>query len=422
MSSRDAVSGSARPLVDYNPFDPAVIVDPVDYNALLRAEAPVHRDPHTGIFQIASYETVVEAVKQPEIFSNRFAVALGGGTGAVDPEVAAIAKQGWPAVDTMLTADPPEQKRFRSLVNKAFTPRRVNDLTPKMETLCDELIDAFAVDGAVELRSQFAVPLPLTVIAEQLGVPREDLPRFKAWADGFVAQLGQMADHEGRIAAAKLILEFQEYFAEILEQRRKAPQDDIISDVVNADVEGERRLDTAECLSILQQLLVAGNETTASAITEGMRLLATHPEERVRVEADPELIPNLVEEVLRLATPTSTMWRVVTSDTKLGGVEIPGGSIAMLRFASANRDESVFAEPARFDVGRANAGDHVSFGLGIHFCLGAQLARKEMQTAFRKLLERLPNARLSEAHGEPIVAPNILLRGLTELHLEFDVD
>ena len=387
MSSRDAVSGSARPLVDYNPFDPAVIVDPVDYNALLRAEAPVHRDPHTGIFQIASYETVVDAVKQPEIFSNRFAVALGGGTGAVDPEVAAIAKQGWPAVDTMLTADPPEQKRFRSLVNKAFTPRRVNDLTPKMETLCDELIDAFAVDGAVELRSQFAVPLPLTVIAEQLGVPREDLPRFKAWSDGFVAQLGQMADHEGRIAAAKLILEFQEYFAEILQQR-----------------------------------LVAGNETTASAITEGMRLLATHPEERVRVEADPELIPNLVEEVLRLATPTSTMWRVVTSDTKLGGVEIPGGSIAMLRFASANRDESVFAEPERFDVGRANAGDHVSFGLGIHFCLGAQLARKEMQTAFRKLLERLPNARLSEAHGEPIVAPNILLRGLTELHLEFDVD
>ena len=126
--------------------------------------------------------------------------------------------------------------------------------------------------------------------------------------------------------------------------------------------------------------------------------------------------------IVPVATPTSTMWRVVTSDTKLGGVEIPGGSIAMLRFASANRDESVFAEPERFDVGRANAGDHVSFGLGIHFCLGAQLARKEMQTAFRKLLERLPSARLSEAHGEPIVAPNILLRGLTELHLEFDVD
>ena len=413
---------SPRPLSEWNPFDPALSADPYEYYALLRREAPVYRDPNTGIFQVASYQHVCEALKNCEVFSNKFGMAMAQNVSEPDSDLNAVRRQGWPPVDTMLTADPPEQKRFRALVNKAFTPRRAKRLEPTIEALCDELIDAFAAEGRVELRSQFSVPLPLTVIAEQLGVPREDLARLKKWSDGFVAQLGLMASPESQVEAAKMILEYQHYFAAVLEDRRENRRDDIISDIVHAAVEGERGLDTAECLSIIQQLLVAGNETTASTITEGMWLLVQHPEERAKVLADPDLLPNMVEEVLRLASPTSTMWRVVKCDTELGGVAIPAGAMVMLRFASANRDEQVFRDPDRFDVTRANAGDHVAFGLGVHFCLGAGLARKEVALAFRKLLLRLKNPRLAAGCEAPRYEPNILLHGLVDLKLEFDTD
>lgn len=417
-----ASGASPRALSEWNPFDPALSVDPYEYYALLRREAPVYRDPNTGIFQVASYEHVCEALKNHEVFSNKFGMAMAKNASNPDPDLTAIQRKGWPPVDTMLTADPPEQKRFRSLVNKAFTPRRVSRLAPGVAALCDELIDAFVEEGRVELRTQFSVPLPLTIIAEQLGVPRDDLPRFKKWSDGFVAQLGLMASPESQVEAAKMILEYQQYFAAVLEDRRQNRRDDIISDVVHAEVEGERSLDTAECLSIIQQLLVAGNETTASTITEGMWFLVQHPEERAKLLANPDLLPNMVEEVLRLTSPTSTMWRVVKSDTVLGGVAIPAGSMVMLRYASANRDERVFRDPDRFDVTRANAGDHIAFGLGVHFCLGAGLARKEATIAFRKLLERLKNPRLAAGFAPPRHEPNILLHGLVDLNLEFDRD
>jgi cytochrome P450 len=401
-----------------SPFDPTVLETPWEYNASLRREAPVYRDPSTGVFLVSSYAHVVEVLRQPEIYSNRFAAAMMARQ--LRDEVRAIAERGWPPVDTMLTADPPEQRRFRALVNKAFTARRVDRLEPRIAALCDELIDGFAAEGRVELRGRFAVPLPLTLIAEQLGVPRRDLATFKKWSDGFVAQLGLMASPEEELEAARRIVEFQHYFARSLDARARAPQDDILSDLVHARVEGERPLDTAESLSILQQLLVAGNETTASAICEGVWLLVTHPAELEKVRRDPARLPNLVEEVLRLATPTANMWRIVTRDVELGGVKVPRGSFLMVRFASANRDERVFPDPDRFDVDRPNAGDHLAFGQGIHHCLGAQLARRELLLAFRSLLARLPGLRL--AAGQPLRhPPNVLLRGLESLHLEFDV-
>jgi cytochrome P450 len=221
------------------------------------------------------------------------------------------------------------------------------------------------------------------------------------------------------VEAARLIVEFQHYFAAKLEERRKEPREDIISDVVHAQVEDERPLDVPECLSILQQLLVAGNETTGNAIAEGMLLLVRNPEQLARVCADPGLVPNLVEEVLRLATPTVNMWRVVIRDTELAGVTIPKGSFALLRYASANRDESRFPDPDRFDVTRANAGEHLAFGHGIHFCLGAALARAEMAVAFRTLLARLEDWRLDPDAPAPRHKPNVLLRGLEALPLRF---
>jgi cytochrome P450 len=412
-------AAAERALADYDPFDPELLERPFEYYAALRRHAPVYRDPRTGFFLVSTFAEICEIVRRPDVWSNRFGAALGGARGAPRAEIAEVLAQGWPPVDTMLTADPPEHKRFRGLVNKAFLPRRVNGLEPAMEAIATELIDRFAARGSVELVGEFAVPLPLTVIADQLGVPRADLPRFRAWTDAFVAQLSQMAGAEGELAAAKTIVAFQRYFAAKLDERRAAPRDDILSELVGARLEGERPLDTAESLSILQQLLVAGNETTASAIAEGMWLLARHPDQLAKVRADASLVPNLVEEVLRLSTPTANMFRVALADAEVAGVKIPQGSILFLRYASANRDEKVFAEPERFDVTRANAGDHLAFGLGIHFCLGAMLARKEMQVAFRHLLARLANFRIA-AGAEPRHKPSILLRGLAELQLTFD--
>jgi cytochrome P450 len=416
MSTASEPAATALPAV--HPFDPSVLSNPFEFDSALRREAPVHRDATTGLFLVSTYDLVVEVLKDYETYSNKFIMAMGGGAAAADPEMAEIMKTGYPPVDTMLTADPPEHRRFRGLVNKAFTPRRVRAIADRIESISAELIDGFATRGRVELKAEFAGPLPLTVIADQLGVPREDMDRFRRWSDGFVAQLGGMADRETVLASQRLILEFQHYFAERLEEIKRDPGENILSDLVRARIEGERPLDTPESLSILQQLLVAGNETTANSITEGMLLLVQNPDQLAAVRAEPELIPNLVEEVLRLSSPTQNMWRVVTRDTELGGVTLPKGSMAMLRFGSANRDATRFPDPERFDVRRENAAEHVAFGHGIHFCIGAILARKEMEVAFRQLLERLEDLRLApsaEIHYEP----NMLLRGLGSLELEF---
>ncbi len=416
VDSRAMVAPQA--LDQLNPFDPELLRDPWDYYRRLREEAPVHRDPNTGIFLVSSYAAVTEAIADWETFSNRFGRVMGGA--AIPDEVAEVVKDGYAPVDTMLTADPPEQRRFRKLVQKPFSANRVARLEPRIQAIADELIEPFSGGGRIDLLAQFAQPLSLTVIAEQLGVPREDLPTFRKWSDGFVAQLGQMADVAGQVEAAKLILEFQRYFAERLEERRREPQDDIISGIVHARVEDERPLDLPECLSILQQLLVAGNETTANAVTEGIWLLIRNPDQLALVESDPSLVPNLVEEVLRLTTPTANMWRVTNRDVTLGGVDIPKDSMCLLRYAAANRDPAVFPDPDRMDVQRDNLDQHIAFGAGVHFCLGAALARKEMEVAFRNLLGRFQGFRLATGAPEPVHVPNILLWGFESLPIELD--
>jgi cytochrome P450 len=339
--------------------------------------------------------------------------------GDVDPRLAAEMAKGYPPVDTMLTQDPPLHRRYRGLVNQAFTARRVATLEPDIARIANDLIDAFAGRGRAEFVTEFCGPLPLTVIADQLGVPRADLPLFNKWSDAFVAQLSRMASPDEEVEAVKLIVEFQHYFARKLEERRAERRDDILSDIVHARLEGERPLDTAESLSIIQQLLVAGNETTTSAIAEGVLLLIRHPEQHAKLRADRSLVPNLVEEVLRLSTPTANMWRVCTEDTEVHGVAIPKGSMVQIRFASGDRDDHVFAEPDAFDVTRANARANLAFGHGVHMCIGASLARKEMQVAFDVILDRLDDFAL-DCDPDALVYPaNVLLRGLKALPIRF---
>ena len=405
-----------QPLEASSPISPEALACPHEYNERLRNEAPVYQCPHSGIFFVSDYDTVRKIAKDHETFSNKFGQAMRP-MQEVDPEIAEIQAQGYAPVDTMLTEDPPVHRRYRGLVNQAFTARRVSTLAPDIDRICNDLIDKMLEKGEVDFITEFAEPVPLTVIAEQLGVSLDDYDLFKTWSDAFVAQLSGMASREQALESAKLIVQFQHYFAERLSERKENPQDDIISDIVHAKFEDELPLDTPEMLSILQQLLVAGNETTTSSIAEGVLLMIKHPDQFAKLKASPDLVENLVEEVLRLSTPTANMWRVATKDTEINGTPVPKGSMVMIKFSSANRDAEAYPDPHSFDVERDNAKTQIAFGYGVHMCVGASLARKEMNVAFRCLLDRIEKFELLEEEADLSYPPNVLLRGLSSLKL-----
>ncbi len=404
-------------IADFDPLAPETVECPYPFYAAMRCEAPVYQVPGAGFFIVSRYQDIKTVLLDTATFTSR----TGPGVRKEPPkEVLEILSQGWLPVDTLLTNDPPSHRRYRGLVNKAFTPRRVALIEPSVRTIANTLVDAFIADSRVELVSQFAVPLPLTVIANALGVPPADQALFKRWSDDAVAPLGGMITPERELECAKSTVEFQRYFAAKLDERRAAPQDDVLTDLINARLEGETPLNTAEMLNILQQLLVAGNETTTNLIASAMLLLLQNPQQLASVCADRSLIPNFVEEALRFESPVQGLFRMAKVETELGGVKIPAGSRLVLMYASGNRDDQEFPQADRFDICRANAKDHFAFGAGIHYCLGASLARLEATVAFETLLGRLPHIRLAEGQNDYTHTPSFILRGLKALHLEFD--
>ncbi len=407
-----------KPLSDYDFFDPEVIESPFDFYEAARRESPVYRLPNTNIYFVSRYAEVREALKRTDDFSNDFQDQLN--VPLKNPEAEAIYAEGWQTADTLLTLDPPRHRVYRSLLNKVFSQKRVDGMQAYMEQIVNELIDEWIDDGEVDLLNRFCVPFPIYVIADQLGVPREDIEFFRHVSDCFGSRLSGFADADKEVEDARAIVAFQKYFVEKIEKLRQSPQDNIISDLAQARIDDDRLLTTEELLSILQQLLVAGNETSRASIAGGVLNLIQNPEQLDQLREDPSLISNAVEEILRLETPSCGLWRRVTRDTQLGGVEVPGGSMLMVRFASANRDEKVFEKPESMQVCRHNAGDNLAFGQGVHFCLGAQLARKELQVAFGALLARTDNWRLSPSQNNLRHWPNMILRGLEQLHIQFD--
>jgi len=412
------------PLSSINPFAPDMLQNPYPYFKKLREEAPVYRDPNSNLVYVSTYDLIRHVNSQPKVFSNKFGEQLrSGSTSKTDQEEMEILGKGIMPKDTMLTADPPDHTRYRKLAMKAFTYKRVLQMGEYVAQVANDLIDQFIDDGRCEFKSQFANLVPMTVIADALGVPRSDMGRFRRWSDAFVVQLGGVSDHDTRLDAAHKIVEFQNYMIEKIEEKRSAPTDDIISDLVYADLSEEgdtRKMDYSELISIIQQLLVAGNETTAHSLTAGIFFLISNPAQMKEILGDYDLIPNFVEETLRYLTPTNNMWRVATQDTEIGGVPVNKNDLILLRYGSGNRDEAKFPAGETFDIHRGNAGDHLAFGAGIHTCIGAQLARKEMNTVFPIVLSRLKNIRFADGKNTFEYDPNILLRGVLQLHIEFD--
>lgn len=399
-------------------MDPEVMQNPFPLYQWALANAPVLELPGTGMRVVMSYALCAEATGRVEEFSNDFTAALSGAM-SDDAEVEAIAAQGWPQMNTLLTADPPVHTRFRKLVNLAFSMPRVNALEEGIRSKVDALIKNFIDKGECEFVSEFAVGLPVQVICEQLGFELSERASVKRWSDAFADRLGHMISRERELECAREVVEFQHAVKAKIDQRRGNPTDDLLSDVVNARIDGETPLDDAEILSIAQQLMVAGNETTTHSLAGGVVHLAQNPEAQALVRGDLKLVGNMVEEVLRLDTPTAGMWRVVKRDCELGGHGFKAGEMVMLRYAAANRDPERFPDPDRFDPARTNARTHLAFGKGIHMCVGNMLSRKEMTVAFTRILERMDNIRLAQG-AELKVAPNVLLRGLISAPITFD--
>ena len=410
------------PVHQISPMHPDILKSPWGMNKRLRDEAPVFQDPNSGIFFVSRYEDVIQIAKDHQTFSSRMMGPTRAMAGSEDPEVIEVLKSGYENVPTMLTEDPPNQRRYRKFVDGAFSPSSLKRLEPFIENLSNELIDIFIDNGECEFLSEFGVPLPLRVIISQLGAPLEDLPLFRKWTEAFIGNLSQQLDREGTLQAAKDMVEFQHYFVARMNERRAEPADDILSKLVNASFDGEQPLTDAECLSMLSQILVAGNETTSASLTEGLWLLIENPDQYQLLKDDPsaEMISRLVEEVLRISSPSSNMFRRTTREVEMHGVTIPENSILFARFASANHDDSQFPEAAKFNLLRDNLKDQVAFGKGVHHCLGAALSRREMNIGFKIILDRMENFRLADGASDPEFSANALLHGMTGLNIAFD--
>lgn len=412
------------PLHEVDTFDPVFLQNPHPFYERLRNEAPVFRDPKNNIVYVSTYALIRKVNSKPKTFSNNFSEQLrSGSTEQQEPDELAILAEGWMVANTMLTADPPDHTRYRKLAMKAFTYRRVKEMGDYVVTLINDLIDDLPENGRIEFKSQFADKLPMFVIADALGVPREHFDRFEEWTKAFIVQLSGMAGKEERLWAARKIVEFQKYFVDVIEEKRANPTEDVVSDLVHADLaeEGDdRKMNYEELLSIMQQLLVAGNETTSHTLTAGLYYLLENPDQMQKLIENPDLTENFVEETLRFLSPTNNMWRVATEDTELEGVPVKKDDLLLVRYGSGNRDADKFEDPDTFDITRKNANHHISFGVGIHACLGSALARKELQTAFPILLNRLKNIRLAADSGPMQYVPSILLRGVLALDIEYE--
>ncbi|MEV0387360.1 cytochrome P450 [Nonomuraea sp. NPDC050643] len=403
-------------LASFDPFDAAFLQDPHPWYAAMRDRAPVCRAGN--LWFVTSRALVAEALGRPEVFSSRFGSAQTKASGPVVEELRRIEEQGWPQVSTMLTEDPPVHDRYRRLVSRAFTYRRVQGWAPDVREICRSLVTALTAKAEIEYVADFAVVLPLRVIARVLGVPEDLLDDFKRWSDDWTVTIGAEVGDERRLEAARGVLEFQRYFAAELDARRAEPRDDLLTGLTRAHLAGEEDdpLTTAECLSILSQLLVAGNETTTKLLTGLAHLLAADPARWRDLRQDPGRATALTEEGLRLLSPVQGMYRLVMSDTRLGETDLPAGATVVLAYASANRDEAVYEDAARFSCERRNVRDHLAFGWGVHYCLGAPLARLETTTALREMARGWASMALTEAN-DLAYEPSFLLRGLRRLHL-----
>jgi cytochrome P450 len=402
--------------IHFDPLAPEQRRDPYPVYAQARRDAPVFYADEFGFWLVTRYDDVLAVLKDNATFSS--VGALTSSAHELPPEVEAVLADGWPDMPIIIDTDPPLHTRIRGLINRAFTPRRVTEMEPRIRAVAHELIDAFAADGRADVVDRFAWPLPLNVIGDMLGLPRDDLEQLHRWSHDFLA-LHQPGPLERQLEWARSTVELQRYFMQALEERVAEPRDDLTSALLAAASEVDPPLDLEVVMGVPLDLIIAGHVTVTRAIGNALLLLARAPDQLDALLQDEALVPNAVEEILRYESPAQGLFRKTTREVELGGATIPAGARLMVHYGSANRDDGEFERPDAFDVRRTDAARHVAFGKGIHFCVGAPLARLELRVALPLLLERLPGLRLDPAH-EPDWEQIFFARGLAQLHLEWD--
>lgn len=366
-------------------------LDPFPWYKLMRESAPVYHDPRRGNWSVFSYNDVQRVLSEHSVFSSQFN------------------DSGQPLDASMISMDPPRHRQMRSLVTLAFTPRTIARLEPRISEIVNELLDSVSTRGQMDVINDLSYPLPVIVIAELLGIPLEDRERFKLWSDQFVGAAPSSGNDPQE--------EMSDYFKWVIEQRRKEPEDDLISALLAAQIDG-KHLTEQELLGFCVLLLVAGNETTTHLIGNAIWCFDDHPAAWAELRANPTLLPDAIEEVLRYRSPVKLMFRITAQDTRIGDKDIPAGTGVTAWIGSADRDEAQFPNAETFDIHRA-PNRHLAFGHGIHFCLGAPLARLESKIALDIMLQRFSNIqRDRDIELEPV--PAFILHGLKHMPIVFE--
>lgn len=402
------------PGLDFNPLASPHLEDPYSLYQRLRREAPVVHNPTFDLWFVTRYADVVEVLRDPARFSSADVLKP---VLAPTPEIRAVLGRWQGGVYPLLSSDPPLHARVRALVGKAFSAARVAALEPQILAIADELIDAFAADGEVDLLPRFAQPLPMRLTGEMFGVSREDMVAVKRWCDEETLYLMAPLPPEQRLAYAHSVVAYREFLLGLVDGHRRQPRGDLVDELIGARLEGDVALTTDELVGSLCVLIFAAHETATNMLSNTLvHLLGDQAHWRALCD-DPTKIAAALEEGLRFDAPVQGMTRTATRATELGGVALPAGARLFVVFASANRDEAAIADPDRFDPQRS--APHLAFGRGPHACVGATLARLEGRVALERLARRLPGLRLADER--PLTySPNIVHRGPGALRLAWD--
>ena len=401
--------------ITFDPTSPEQRDDPFTVLAHARREQPVFYAPELRLWVVTRHEDVLTVLKDHRAFSS--VGALTSASAPRPPEVTEILAEGHPEMPYIIEVDPPLHDRIRGLVARAFTPRRIEALEPRIEAIATELIDGFAALGNVDIVEAFAWPLPLRVLGELFGFPEPDLERIHHWGTDWLLLQQDRSPHELEGHARGLVA-LQRYCVRAVEQRRRDATDDLLGALVAANESADEPLSVVEIAGLPLDLMVAGHVTVTRAI--GSTLARTFAEPGLREHLlDPALAPKAIEEILRLESPAQGLFRVTTRRVELGGATLPEGARVMAHFASANRDPCSFADPDAYRPERGDIGKHLAFGKGIHFCIGAPLARLELRIALPMLLRRLTGVR--PGPGEAVRESVFFARGFDSLPVAWDV-
>jgi len=406
--------------------DPEVMFDPAEYYRALRHSAPVHYDERMGLWLVSRFEDLQAVLNDWETFSQELGYHTLLGQGFKDELIAILERDGGGYFPDVIATDPPKHGRVRKLLENAFTARRLKQLEPAFTHVVADLVEKVADRGYADGVTDFALPMTVRFMGEQIGVSEKDVDAatIKKWSDAYQAQYSMMQGREEFLENARAICELQHFVIDLVKRRQADPGEDMISDLVRAEVDdpANPRLTFAELVALTRTFLIGGNDSISTALTSLLYHVATEPKVAEKLYAaidDDQALNRFVEESIRRDTPVRALSRITTRDVELNGTAIPMGAQVMVLFASGNDDESVFAEPRGFDVTRRNLGHHLAFGVGIHRCVGNALARMEVKVAAREIARRLTDIRLAVPAEEIVFVPSVVMVMIESLPLSF---